>query len=60
MVFTFDLYVLVKVSFMSISYPKSTSKLKVNLPLVRSNMPLNVPEKEGTYTHTLNFGTRWN
>jgi len=57
MVFMFDLYLLV--SFMSISDHKSISELKVNLSLLRSNMPLNATENGGTYPHALNFGTRW-
>ena len=48
-----------KVSFMSISDPKSVSELKVDLSLLRSNMPLNVAANGGIYSHTLNFGTRW-
>jgi len=48
-----------KVSFMSISDPKFISQLKVNLSLLRSNMPLNATENGGTYTHILNFGSRW-
>jgi hypothetical protein len=41
-----------KVSFMSISEPKSISKLRVNLSLLRSNMPLAVTEME-LHLHTL-------
>jgi len=41
-----------KASFMSVSDPKFISQLKVNLSLLRSNMPLNATENGSAYIHT--------